>query len=159
MAFSGGVQAVDRVRRDLHRRVVPEGHVGRRQVVVDRLGHSDTLRAVVLQGVRDAERVLSADRDERVEPAIGEVLQHLVDPAVELERVRTGRADDRASAGQDSRDCLRAEIAEIPVDEAAPAVGNIATQLLGSLPKPVRLKRCSDKPNPSAPFGHGAWSV
>ena len=27
MAFSGGVQAVDRVRRDLHRRVVPEGHV------------------------------------------------------------------------------------------------------------------------------------
>ncbi len=116
------VQPVDRLRRDRNGGVESEGVVGAGEVVVDRLRDADDReRVLAVEAGRDAQRVLSADRDERVEPAVGEVLQHLVDPAVELERVGTGRADDRASAGQDSRDRLRAEIAEIPVDEAAPA--------------------------------------
>ena len=41
VALGGGVQPVDRVGRDLHRGVEPEREVGRRQVVVDRLGHAD----------------------------------------------------------------------------------------------------------------------
>ena len=41
VALGGGVQPVDGVGRDLHRGVEPEGEVGLRQVVVDRLGNAD----------------------------------------------------------------------------------------------------------------------
>src|SRR5581483_3951648 len=68
------------------------------------------------------ERVLAADRDERVEAPVADVPQHLLDAAVELERVRAARADDRPAARQDPGHLLRAEVAEVPVHEAAPAL-------------------------------------
>ena len=67
VALGGRVQPIDRVGRDLHRGVEPEREVGRREVVVDRLRDADHLHAVARQLVRDAERVLAADRDHRVD--------------------------------------------------------------------------------------------
>ena len=55
------MQAVDRVRRDLHGRVEAERDVGAREVVVDRLRHADHGDAVVAQAPRDPEGVLAAD--------------------------------------------------------------------------------------------------
>ena len=49
VALGGGVQAVDRVGRGLHRGVEAEGEVGRREVVVDRLRHADDVHAVVAE--------------------------------------------------------------------------------------------------------------
>src|SRR5258706_8182134 len=69
----------------------------------------------------DSERVLAADRDERVEPTVLEVLEDLVDRALHLVGVRAARADDRAAARQDSRDLLRPEVLEPALDEPAPA--------------------------------------
>ena len=105
------------------RGVEAEGVVGAGEVVVDRLRDADDREVVLAEEAgRDAERVLAADRDERVEPAVVEVLQHLLDAAVELERIRPARADDRPAAGQDPRHLLRPEVAEVAVDEAAPAL-------------------------------------
>ena len=67
VALRGRVQAVDRVGRDLHRGVEAEREVGRREVVVDRLRDADDVHALAGQLVRDAERVLAADRDHRVD--------------------------------------------------------------------------------------------
>ena len=65
--LGGRVQAVDRVGRDLHRGLEAEGVVGAREVVVDRLGHADDRHAVGGELRGDAERVLAADRDQRVD--------------------------------------------------------------------------------------------
>ena len=63
------VQAVDRLGADRDGGVEAEGVVGAREVVVDRLRHADDRQPVlVVQARGDAERVLAADRDERVEP-------------------------------------------------------------------------------------------
>ena len=60
----GGVQAVDRFHGDVDRGVEAERVVGGVEVVVDGLGHADDLHAVLVQGGRDAERVLAADGDQ-----------------------------------------------------------------------------------------------
>ena len=65
--LGGRVQPVDRLGRDVHRGVEAEGVVGGAEVVVDRLRHADDLHAVVVQLRRDAEGVLAADRDQRVD--------------------------------------------------------------------------------------------
>ena len=104
------VQAVDRLGRDADRGVEAEGVVGAREVVVDRLRDADDRQlSSAKQACRDAERVLAADRDERVEARGREVLQHPLDAALELVRVRPARADDRAAAREDPRDLARAE--------------------------------------------------
>ena len=106
---------------------------------------------------RHAERVLAADGDERVQPAVAEVLQHPLDAAFELERVRAARADDRAAARQDPRHLLRAEILEDgstrprqpsrtattsqPAASAARTTARITALSPGQSPPPVRLPR------------------
>ena len=65
--LGGGVQPVDRLHRDVHRGVEAEGVVGRVEVVVDRLRDADDVHAEVAEPGRDAEGVLAADRDQRVD--------------------------------------------------------------------------------------------
>ena len=72
----------------------------------------------------DAERVLAADRDERVEPARLEVREHALDAALELVRVRARGAEDRPAARQDPGDLARAERLKLPLDEPAPALAD-----------------------------------
>ena len=68
--------------RDLHRGVEAEGHVGGRQVVVDRLRHADrrARRASRSELLRDPERVLAADCDQRVEPWSRQRGEYRLDP-------------------------------------------------------------------------------
>ena len=47
----------------------PNGDVGAAEVVVDRLGHAHDRHALAVQAQRHAERVLAADRDQRVDAA------------------------------------------------------------------------------------------
>ena len=51
MALGGGVQAVDRLGGDVHRGVEAERHVGRAEVVVDRLRDADHVQAVVVEAL------------------------------------------------------------------------------------------------------------
>ena len=78
--------------------------------------------ALVDQLARDAERVLAADRDQRVEPALLDRLAHLVDAALDLERVRPRRAEDRAAAVQDAARGLVGELDRLVLEHARPAV-------------------------------------
>jgi hypothetical protein len=50
------------------------------------------------------------------------VLEHLLDRAVELERVRPARAEDRPAARQDPGDVAQRQVAEVAFDEPAPAL-------------------------------------
>jgi hypothetical protein len=96
------VQPVDRLRADPDGRVEAERVVGRRQVVVDRLRNADDRKLVLLvQPRRDPERVLTADRDERVEALPAEVFEHAVDAATDLVRVRPRGAEDRPAPRQE----------------------------------------------------------
>ena len=72
--LGGRVQAVDRLGGDVDRGVEAEREVGAGQVVVDRLGHADDVDAEVGELGRHAERVLAADRDQRVDAVAGEVV-------------------------------------------------------------------------------------
>ena len=92
---------VDRLGGDVDGGVEAEGVVGAVQVVVDRLRDADDGQAVLGVELRgDAERVLAADRDERVELLEG--LADAFDAALELVGVRPRGADDRAAAAAGS---------------------------------------------------------
>src|SRR5215208_1111247 len=82
--FSGRVQAVDRVGRDLDRGLEAEREVGAGEVVVDRLRHADDVDAVLGQPAGDAERVLAADRDQPVEGVLLQRRLHALEAAVLL---------------------------------------------------------------------------
>jgi hypothetical protein len=72
----------------------------------------------LVEARRNAERVLAADRDERVD--VLESSADSVDAAVELVRVRARGADDSAAAGEDPGDLRRAERLEELLDHSAP---------------------------------------
>jgi len=120
--LGGGVQPVDRFGRDGDRGVEAEGVVGGAQVVVDRLGHAHDADAVVGQALRDAEGVLAADRDQRVDALVGQDLLDLLDAALDLVRVGARGPQDGAAAGEDVLDVVEAERAAVPGQRAVPAV-------------------------------------
>ncbi len=128
------VHAVDRLGCDVDGGVEAERVVRAVQVVVDRLRDTDHRKVVVGEELcGNAERVLAADRDERVD-----LLERLLDPldaAVELVRVRAGGADDRAALRQDPGDLVIAERLQVPVDHPAPAVQD-ADGLVAVFPEP-----------------------
>src|SRR5207302_5127092 len=87
------------------------------------LRHSHDREALLLEETRrDSERVLAADRDQRVESGSLEGLKDAVDAAVELVRVRSRRPENRSAARQDPRDLPRAERLQLLLDESAPPV-------------------------------------
>ena len=119
--LGGRVQPVDRLGADRDRGVEAERVVGAGEVVVDRLRHPDDVDAeLVVEPCGDAERVLAADRDERVELLEGRLDR--IDAALDLVRVRPRRADDRAAPRQDPRDLARPERLEELLDHPAPAL-------------------------------------
>ena len=108
VALGGGVQPVDGIGRDLHRGVEPEGEVGGGEVVVDGLGHPDDGDARLLAETRrDAEGVLAADHDQRVDPLARQRVEHPRGAVVGLERVGARRAEDGAAAVDQTRGSRR----------------------------------------------------
>ena len=119
------VQPVDRLRRDRHGRVESECVVRRVEVVVDRLRHADDRELVLgIQPRGDAQRVLAADRDERVQTRAGGVLEHPFDTALDLVRVCARRPENRAAAGENPRDLPAPERLDDPLDEPAPTLAH-----------------------------------
>ena len=89
-----------------------------------------------MEAGRDAERVLAADRDERVEPLAPEGLEHLLHATVDLVGVGPRRAEDRAAAREDPGDVAALERLDDPFDQAAPALADP-----GDLPAEVDARR------------------
>ena len=120
--LGGRVQPVDRLHRDVDRGVEAEGEVGAGEVVVDRLRDADDVDAEVGELGGDAEGVLAADRDQRVDPVGREVVLDPLDAAVDLERVGARGLQDRAAARQDAADLVDAERGGQVLQRPAPAV-------------------------------------
>jgi hypothetical protein len=120
--LGGGVQAVDRLAGDVDRGVEAEGEVGAGQVVVDRLRYADDIDAEVGQPGRHAERVLAADRDQRVDRALGQVVLDPLDAALDRERVRAARAEDGPAAREDPPHLGDAELHGHTLEGTLPAV-------------------------------------
>ena len=100
----------------------------------------------------DAERVLAADRDERVEARRARsVSSTALDAAVELVRVRPRRAEDRAAARQDPGDLARAERLERSLDEPAPALAHADTRAPRSSERRATARMTAFSPGQSPP--------
>ena len=117
----GGVEAIDRLRRDGDRGVETEGRLRARQVVVDRLRDADDRHALLEEARRDPEGAVAADRDQGVaadllEPAhdlVRDVDGDLLAVALgdELERVAlVDRAEDRAAEVGDATHLVAGQI-------------------------------------------------
>src|ERR1041385_5175044 len=78
MAFGGRVDLVDRVRRRGNGGVEPERRHGPADVVVDGLRHANDRQSLLQQRVRDPERAVAADRNERVEAVRAERVEQLL---------------------------------------------------------------------------------
>ena len=74
--LSGRVQAIDRVGRECHGGVEAEAGGRADDIVVDRLGHADHGDAALTELLRDRQRAVAADDDDRVEPHL---VEHLDD--------------------------------------------------------------------------------
>jgi hypothetical protein len=123
VALGRRVEAVDRLGRDVDRGVEAERQVGRAEVVVDRLRDPQHRQpVVVVEAGGGAERVLAADRDQRVEVEPRERLADPVGPVVTLERVRARGAEDRPAARQDPARRLDRQLVVGALERAAPAV-------------------------------------
>ena len=164
VALGGGVQAVDRLRGDVERRVEPEGDIGGAEIVVDGLGHADHVQALGEQPAGRPQRVLAADRDQPVEAMALKRLAYLIHAVGPLEDVGAAAAQDGAAPGQDAAGGLDRELLGHIVQRAAPAVAE-PDQLIAELVHALAHRGADDRVQagaiPSArehPDSHGAKS-
>src|ERR1700722_16439448 len=122
MRVGGGVDAIDGLGGDHDRGVVAKGLVSTADVVVDGLGHSDGVHAVVAQEKRDGLRVIAAERNERVNFVGLQYFLHFVDAAGNLLHIGARRMQDSAAAQLDAVNILERERNEVVIEHAAPAV-------------------------------------
>ena len=127
VAFRRGVQPVDGFHGDVHGRVEAEGVVGGAEVVVDCLRHPDDRDPLFAQAGGHAERVLAADRDQRVDTQAGQVVLDPLDAVATaaarvLQRVRPGRSEDRAAARQDAAHRLHVQGHRVAFERPSPPV-------------------------------------
>ena len=151
--LGGGVQPVDRLGRDGDRGVEAERVVGGAEVVVDRLGHADDADAVVGQPLRDAEGVLAADRDQRVDALLGEDLLDLVDTAVDLVRVgaRGAAGSCRRGSGCPRRRSGRADGCRPSSGPCQPLRKPTNSQPCASMPLRTTARMTALRPGQSPP--------
>jgi hypothetical protein len=103
MVCGGGrVQPVERFGDHSDGGVEADAELGHREVVVDRLRNSHGREACLVQRGPDAQRVVAADWNERVDPAPPQRLDHARDSVFLFQGVGARRAEDRAAQGQDS---------------------------------------------------------
>ena len=99
---------------DSDRRVEADAELRDREVVVDGLGHADCAESGFVQCGGDAQRVVAADRHERVDAVVPKRLDDPVDAVLLLQRIRPRGAEDGASLREDAAYVGRLEL----VDEA-----------------------------------------
>src|SRR5438132_1650134 len=118
-------QTVECVRDHGDGGVEADAELGLRKVVVDGLGHTDDADALLMEPVRDAERVVPADGDERVELRTANGSEDAAARGLVFARVGPRGAEDRATVTEDAGDLAHAERPrQVFSEEAGPAVGD-----------------------------------
>jgi hypothetical protein len=117
--------------------VEPERQLGAAEVVVDRLRHPDDRHALLGQARRDAERVITADGDQRIDALGGEHAADLFGAVDAVgERVGPRGAEDRAAASEDSHRAGTGQLERVALEHAGPAMAEADAGV-------VRIVECS----------------
>jgi hypothetical protein len=123
VALGGGVEAIDRVGGDLHRRVEAERDLGALDVVVDRLRHADDRQPCsVVQLAGDAERAVATDRRSAPSSPMSASWPGRVDTVGAVERAAASGAEHRAAAGQHAAHRLDGERQGAALHHAVPRI-------------------------------------
>ena len=118
-----GPQPIERVGDDGDRRVEADAVISLGEVVVDRLGHADHSHAVFVKPLRDAESVVAAYRDERVDPPAADALEHGTARCLVLSRVGARRAQHRPALTEDAHHVSDPEGSRLGLaEQSGPAV-------------------------------------
>src|SRR5712671_6803140 len=136
MRSTGRVNLIDGVAHGVQRGVEAECNLCGRKIVVDGLGHTHNLHALLEELVANFLRSIAADGNGGIDAQFARVGHHLIrDVArnllavldhLEMKRfAAVGGAEDRAAAGQDAADFLQREFERLlRPDESVEAVGN-----------------------------------
>ena len=123
VALGRGVQAVDRIRCDLHRRGETEREVGSLDVVVDRLRNAENREPVfTVQTACDRQAAVAADHDQPVEPEVTYGLLHVINTVRRVERAPSPGAQHRASTRQHSAHRIDRERCRPPIAHPIPGI-------------------------------------
>src|SRR5262249_39114209 len=99
MRFSGGVQAIDCLSDNLHRRVKSERKIGSAHVIVDGGRNTDDVQTVLFVHFSgDAACIFATKHDQRIEPVVLHRIHHALGSAIQLERIGARSAQNRAAA-------------------------------------------------------------
>src|ERR1700747_2059769 len=98
MGFGSSVYAVDGAGSNVHRGVKPKGEIGAGKIVVDGLGDTDYLDSILKELLRDGERVVAADRDERIAAVGLEIVRTNLQAVGALGGIGARGAEDGAAA-------------------------------------------------------------
>jgi hypothetical protein len=121
---SRGTQTVDRLERDVHGRIDPDGDIGPIEVVIDRRSDADDGKAFLAKARGAGLRAVAADHDERVDRAPAQVPDRLDDSRILAEGRRSRAAEKRAAALDDAADVARVERIEGVREETRIAVAH-----------------------------------
>jgi hypothetical protein len=124
-----------------------EREIGPREVVVDRLGHTDDVDPVVGEPTRDTERVLAADRNQAIEPLSYKRRPHLLDAAILLIGIGPRSAEDRAATMQDAARRIIRQLHRLTTENARPAVAK-ADELMTTAVDPLANDRTDHRIQP-----------
>ena len=125
MRRGSGVQAVERLGDHAHRAVEPDAVVRDTEVGVHGLRHAHHASVLFGQPRGNAQRVVPADCDQRIDVELLEVVQHLIHTMVELHRVHTRAAEHGAAERQDAREPRALEGDHVTLtDQPGPSVAN-----------------------------------
>ena len=102
VALGGRMEAINCLRGGRQGGVKTDGLVGRAEVVVDRLWHSDHVDAVIVQSPGGAERVLAADGDQTVDAVLLERPYDLLHSVLAFVGVCARTAQDGPPARKDA---------------------------------------------------------
>src|SRR2546427_409531 len=109
----------ERVAGDRGLGIEADAEVRLRQVVVHGLRHADDRDALLVEPLRHAQRVVAADRDERVEAEPADAVEDGAPARVILSWIGAGGPEDRAALAEDRGDIARHEHARRGLAEEA----------------------------------------
>src|SRR6185437_2513572 len=106
VGFGSGVEAINCFRGNADRRIESKTDVSAAQIVIDGLGHADARYTLLNQSIGHALRIVSANRDQRVQLIALNGGDTLLYTARLFADVRTRGAQNGSSQLQDPRDAL-----------------------------------------------------
>ena len=119
VAARGGVDAVNDLGGDVHGSVEAERHVGAVDVVVDGLGQTDDVQALLAEQVRGLVGAVAAQAEQAVQFGGAVVFLHRGELFFQLGAVDAKRGADH---GQNAGKLIRGHLPEVAVDQAVVAV-------------------------------------